>query len=318
MLLNRRHLRIKALQTLYSFSQQGDVDFAWAKKEMMTSIGQMQDLYIMLLQIFVELKKKAELRIEENRNKHLPTEEDIYPNLKFVDNQIIKILEEHPELKHQSDILKANWKGDVKQELMRKLFNHVQKSETYFEFMNNEQDSFNDDKEFMVQLFKNEVANFHFLLDYFEEKSVYWLDDIDLMCSMVIKTIKKFEEGEDADNSIFPLFKPNDDEKEFIIRLLKETIDNREENLELIEGLTKNWELDRIAKMDVLLMELAITELVVFENIPERVTLNEYIEISKFYSTPKSNIFINGILDKAVQQLNKKGKISKEGRGLIN
>lgn len=323
MLLNRRHLRIKVLQTLYAYSQRDDVDFVWGRKELYKSIDQMYELYILLLQIFPELRNQAEYRIDENKKKLLPGEEDLNPPLKFVDNEIIKILEENAELRHQSEELKANWVGAEKQELLRKLFNQIRQSEVYFEFMNNDKVGFDEDKEFMVQLFKTEIANFPLLYDFFEERSVYWMDDIDLVCTMVIKTIKKFkpihEEGDSKGelNSIMKLYKEDDDEKEFITELLKQTIQLRPENLEVIDGLTKNWELDRIAKMDVLLMELAITELISFSNIPTRVTLNEYIEISKFYSTPKSSNFINGILDKAIAQLTEEGKIKKIGRGLM-
>lgn len=333
-MLNRRHLRIKVLQTLYAFSQHEDKEFLWAKKELFKAVNQMYELYISLLMIFPELKHKAEHRIEENKKKMLPSEEDLNPNLKFYDNQIIRILEESAELRHQSEDLKANWMGDEKQELIRKMYNHIRQSEIYFEFMNNEKSGFEEDKEFMVQLFKTEIANFPLLFDNLEERSVYWMDDIDLACSMVIKTIKSFKEVEfksedteveteseektdEVKNSILPLYKPNDDEEEFLADLLRQAIKLRPENLKLIDVLTDNWELDRIAKMDVLLMELAITELVTFSNIPTKVTLNEYIEISKFYSTPKSNQFINGVLDKAIAKLESEGKINKIGRGLI-
>ncbi len=315
-MLNRRHLRIKVLQTLYAFSQHEDKDFLWAKKELFKAVDQMYELYISLLMIFPELKLKGEHRVEENKKKMLPTEEDINPNLKFIDNKIIQILEESAELRHQSEDLKANWMGDEKQELMRKMFNHIRQSEVYFEFMNNEKEGFEEDKEFMVQLFKTEIANFPLLYDFLEERSVYWMDDIDLACSMVIKTIKAFKE-ESENHAILPLYKPNDDEEEFIADLLRQAIRKRPENLKLIDNLTQNWELDRIAKMDVLLMELAITELTTFSNIPTKVTLNEYIEISKFYSTPKSNLFINGILDKAITKLESQGDIQKVGRGLM-
>jgi N utilization substance protein B len=142
------------------------------------------------------------------------------------------------------------------------------------------------------------------------------MDDIDLACSMAIRTIKSIEKGETV--SILPLYKEDDDEQEFIRELLRKTISLNKENESLIDELTKNWELDRIAKMDILLMKMAITELQVFNNIPTKVTLNEYIEISKFYSTPKSNGFINGILDKAIDKLNEEKKIVKIGRGLMN
>lgn len=314
-MLNRRHLRIKVLQTLYAFSQNEDMDFVKAKGELNKAVEQMYDLYLSLLLTFSELKAKGEHRIEENKKKLLPKDDDINPNRKFVDNAIITILEEQAELRHQSELRKVNWVGAEEQEIFRKMYNAIRKSETYFEFMENGEEGFEEDKAFLVQLFKQEIANFQLLYDYYEEKSIYWMDDIDLACSMVIKTIKSFKENEP--NQILPLFKPEDDEKEFIETLLKETIRQEKENLPVIDKLTKNWELDRIAKMDVLLMEMAITELQVFPNIPTKVTLNEYIEISKFYSTPKSNVFINGVLDKAITMLEKEGKIKKIGRGLM-
>lgn len=333
--LNRRHIRIKVLQTLYAFSQHEDKDILWAEKELFRGIEQMYDLYISLLLLFPELKNKAEHRIAENKKKMIPAEEDIEPNLKFVDNEIIKIIEESIVLRTISEQRKVNWVGDEKQELIRKMFNYIRQSETYFEFMNNGKSGFEEDMAFMTQLFKTEIANFQLLYDFFEDESVYWLDDIDLTCSMVLKTIKKFEPletetGSEPINVILPLYKSdetagddeernerNNEEKEYMVKLLKETIKSRSENLKLIAGLTKNWELDRIAKMDVLLMELAITELTTFNNIPTKVTLNEFIEISKYYSTPKSNGFINGILDKAIVKLEKEGKIKKIGRGLM-
>lgn len=319
-MLNRRHLRIKVLQTLFAYSNHEDKEFLWAKKELFTAIEQMYDLYIFLLLILPELKKKGLKRMAENKNKHLPSEEDLHPNQKFVDNEIIQIIEQNIEIRHQSEDRKVSWNNDERQELMRKMYNAVRESEVFFEFMNNEKSGFEEDKQFMVHLFKSEIANFPLLYDFFEDRSIYWMDDIDLACSMVIKTIKKFAsiEGDPAvENTILPLYKPDDDEKEFITTLLREAIKNHEDHLKIIDGLTKNWELNRIAKMDVLLMELAITELETFSNIPTKVTLNEYIEISKFYSTPESNGFINGILDKAIGKLEKENKIKKTGRGLM-
>src|SRR5574343_18761 len=162
----------------------------------------------------------------------------------------------------------------------------------------------------------DEIANSELLYNFFEEKSIHWMDDIDLACSMVLKTLKSVNEGEVIE--LLPLYKVDDDEQDFIRDLLRKTISMDKENEALIDDLTKNWELDRIAKMDVILMKMAITELQIFNNIPTKVTLNEYIEISKFYSTPKSNGFINGILDKAIDRLQAEKKIVKIGRGLMN
>jgi N utilization substance protein B len=196
------------------------------------------------------------------------------------------------------------------------MFLQIRESETYFEFMNNENSGFEDDLSFAVALFKTEIANFPLLYNYFEERDIHWLDDIDLACSMVLKTIKSFDaEGK---NEIMPLYKDEADEKEFIQLLFRKTILMDTESEKLIDELTSNWELDRIAKMDIILMKMAIAEFQIFNNIPTKVTLNEYIEISKFYSTPKSNGFINGVLDKAIARLQKEGKIKKVGRGLKN
>jgi N utilization substance protein B len=314
-MLNRRHLRVKVLQALYAFYQSGNDDILKAEKAMFKAVDQMYDLYLSLLLTFPEIKNKAEHRIEENKKKLLPTDQDINPNMKLVNNRIIRLIEELPSLRSASENRKVNWVGDVEQEMFRKMFLQIRESETYFSFMNNGEDNFEDDKTFMVHLFKEEIANFPPLYDYFEEKSIDWMDDIDLMCAMVIKTIKSFKEEE---ANIMPLYKPEDDEKEFIRQLLRESIRNDKEHLQLIDELTQNWELDRIAKIDVILMQMAITELQVFKTIPIKVTLNEYIEIAKFYSTPKSSVFINGVLDKAIARLEKEGKIQKIGRGLLN
>jgi N utilization substance protein B len=315
-MLNRRHLRVKVLQALYAHYQSGNEDILKAEKGLFKAIEQMYDLYLSLLLTFSEVKNKAEFRIEENKKKMLPTDEDKDPNMKLVHNRIIRMLEEQPTLRSEAENRKINWIGDVEQEMFRKMFFEIRESETYFEYMNNGEDSFDDDKSFMIQLFKEEIANFPGLYDYYEEKSIDWMDDIDLMCSMVIKTIKAFKE--EGESKILPLYKPDDDEKEFIKSLLRETIRNEKENLQLIDDLTQNWELERIAKIDVLLMQMAVTELQVFKTIPKKVTLNEYIEIAKFYSTPKSSVFINGVLDKAISKLEKEGKINKIGRGLLN
>jgi N utilization substance protein B len=282
----------------------------------MQAVERIQDLYLYLLLTFSELKGFAENRMEESAKKIRPTEEDLNPNTKFVDNKIILLLEENKELRRLSEERKVNWVGDEHQEMFRKMFLIIKDSEIYFEYMNNESKTFEDDKAFILELFKVEIANSELLYNFFEEKSIHWIDDIDLACSMVLKTLKTVNEGEMME--LLPLYKVDDDEQEFIRDLLRKTISMDKENEVLIDELTKNWELDRIAKMDVILMKMAITELQIFNNIPTKVTLNEYIEISKFYSTPKSNGFINGILDKAIDRLQAEKKIVKIGRGLMN
>lgn len=314
-MLNRRHLRIKVLQTLYAYFQSNEPSYVKLERDMMTSIENIYGLYLHFLLSFEEITDQAEHRIEEVKKKIRPTEEDLNPNMKLVNNRVFALLASNPVLKRDSNETKANWEGAEAKELFRKIYLNIRESETYFAYMNNREDSFEDDMAFAIELFKEEIANSELLNSYFEEKNIHWIDDIDLMCSMVIKTLKGFTE--DVQN-ILPLYKDKEDEVYFVKELLRKTIKLNNESETLIDDLTKNWELDRIAKMDVLLMKMAIAELQIFTNIPTKVTLNEYIEISKFYSTPKSHAFINGVLDKAISRLIADGLINKAGRGLMN
>tara|TARA_B110000285_G_scaffold95388_1_gene108809 strand:+ start:2434 stop:3381 length:948 start_codon:yes stop_codon:yes gene_type:complete len=313
-MLNRRHLRIKVLQALYSYYQSNDDNFNNLKKETLSGLERIYDLYVYLLLTFSELKSVSEYRISENKKKIRPSDEELDPNFKFVKSKVIELLENNVNLRTASENRKVNWVGDESQEMFRKMLIHIRESEVFDLYMNNGEAGFEEDKAFAIGLFKTEIANFPALYNFFEEKSIHWLDDIDLACAMVIKTIKAFEEGGNCD--ILSLYKDKEDEIYFVNQLLQKTIVMDKESEEMIDELTSNWELDRIAKMDVILMKMAITELQVFSNIPTKVTLNEYIEISKFYSTPKSNGFINGVLDKAIGRLDKEGKINKAGRGL--
>jgi N utilization substance protein B len=315
-MLNRRHLRIKVLQILYAFFQSKEIDVVKAQNELLLSVERMYDLYLYLLLTIPELKRAAETNNENRKNKLRPNESDLMPNLKWVENSLVLKIEESKELNKVSSARKVNWLGAENQEIFRKMFLQVKDSETYFEFMENGLKDFEEDKKFALALFKNEIINSEFLHNYIEDKSIYWLDDIDLCCSMALKTLKTA--APDKEISILSLYKEDDDEKEFILNLCRNTIEMDVENEKLIEILAVNWEVDRIAKMDVLLLKMALVELQTCSSIPTKVTMNEYIEISKFYSTPKSNLFINGILDKAISQLTKEKKIKKSGRGLVS
>ena len=315
-MLNRRHLRIKVLQILYAFFQSKEIDVVKAQNELLLSVERMYDLYLYLLLTIPELKRAAETNNENRKNKLRPNESDLLPNLKWVENSLVLKIEESKELNKVSSARKVNWLGAENQEIFRKMFLQIKDSETYFEFMENGLKDFEEDKKFALALFKNEIINSEFLHNYIEDKSIYWLDDIDLCCSMALKTLKTA--APDKEISILSLYKEDDDEKEFILNLCRNTIEMDVENEKLIETLAVNWEVDRIAKMDVLLLKMALVELQTCSSIPTKVTMNEYIEISKFYSTPKSNLFINGILDKAISQLTKEKKIKKIGRGLVS
>lgn len=313
MLLNRRHLRIKVLQELYAFYQSDENDYVIRERELEKSIEKIREQFVYWMSLFRELKHHGEQRIEDNKQKRLPSEEDLNPNLKFVDNSVLELLSVNRDLNKLIELYKIRWD----QELIKKLYQVIQETDAYEKYMSSSNDDFESDLNFLVALFKKTIANFELIHHLLEEKSIFWMDDIDLVCSMVIKSLKQLDDKTDEFTSMPSLFKDNDDEEEFYKTLFRRTIASDTEITELIKSKTDNWEVDRIAKMDVILMKMAITEAKEFKSIPLKVTLNEYIEISKFYSTPKSNGFINGVLDKVFAELKDNGGIKKIGRGLI-
>lgn len=314
-MLNRRHLRIKVLQILYAFFQSEEESILKAENDLLSAVERMYDMYLFMLMSLPELKRAAINHMDAHKKKLRPTEEDLNPSTKFVNNVLIEAIESSYELTKLSETRKVNWLGAESQEIFRKLYLNVIESEVFFEHMNNDSEGLEADMVFALQLFKAEIANSDLIQTFFDEKSIFWADDLDLCCSMAMKTMKTWKVGKAFE--VLPLYKVNDDEKEFIVNLLRKTLQMNAENEALISEFAQNWELDRIAKMDILLLKMGLTELQTCSSIPTKVTLNEYIEISKFYSTPKSNLFINGVLDKAITQLTKDKKIVKIGRGLI-
>jgi N utilization substance protein B len=290
------------------------MDLKTAKTQLLQSVDLMYDLYLYLLLTFQEVRNASLSKMDDRANKLRPSFEDLNPNRKLVDNKIIERIMGSVALQDLCQRRNVNWDSDEKQEVFRKLFIEIEKSEVYFEHMEALENDFSNAKNFLVHLFRSEIANSPLIYNFFEEEEIRWMDDIDLACSMVIKTIKMSTEEDDFD--FLPLYKENDDEKDFITTLLQQTVALDQESEHLIEEMADNWELDRIAKMDVLLLKMAFAELQSFESIPTKVTINEYLEISKYYSTPKSNVFINGILDKSLKKLVKEKKVLKTGRGL--
>jgi transcription antitermination protein NusB len=315
-MLNRRHLRIKVLQVLYAFFQGQENDAHKVEKELLLSIERMYDMYLYLLLALPELQRAAQNRQAELKKKMRPTAEDLNPNMKFVENQLLAHLSSHTGLYKLAEQRKVNWLGAESQEMFKKMYMHLLDTELYFEHMNNGVEGIEEDMAFGLQVFKQEVANASLLQHFFDEKSIYWTDDLDLCASMALKTLKSWRPGQQME--ILPLYKADDDEKDFVLTLMHKTIQFDDQHQADILALADNWELDRIAKMDMLLLKMGLTELQFCSSIPTKVTLNEYIEISKFYSTPKSNVFINGILDKAISKLTEEKRIQKVGRGLLN
>ncbi len=314
-LLNRRHLRIKVLQALYAYQQSENNTVQKGEKELFLSIDKIYDLYFRLLSIFAELKRESELRIEENRNKLRPSQEDLAPNPRFVNNKALRLLSESKNIEAHVKFYKINW--SVEGVMLRKLFTQLTQTEEYETYMSAPETTFDDDKAILVSLFKKYIAQSEPLHEYLDELSIYWQDDLDLVCVMVLKTIKDLKSTDTNLFDVIPLYKDEEDDSEFAKQLFSQSVRNQQEHFAQIDSKAGNWELERIAVMDRLIMNMALTEAKFFKNIPLKVTLNEYIEISKFYSTPKSNSFINGILDKLFEQGKQSGEIVKTGRGLI-
>ena len=313
-MLNRRHIRIKVLQAFYAFFQSNNEDVLKGEKELFHSIEKIYDLYIFILMLFPSLKRQALIQIEEGKRSAFLRQDIHILKTGFVDNQLIDLIEHSELLQKISKDRKINWEGDVENDLIKKIYKEVYQTDYFKNLLQNETTSFVDDKDSLVQLYKKEICNLEKLHHFFDEKSIYWQDDLDHVSSMILKTLKSI--SKDQELEILPLWK--EDEYEFTQNLFRKAVLQKEENDAVLQNYSKNWEKERLATMDSLLMNLAITEALEFSSIPIKVTLNEYIEISKFYSTPKSNSFINGILDRIFEDYKKDGKLVKRGRGLIN
>ena len=313
-MLNRRLLRVKVMQTLYAFFQSKKADMAKAEKNLMLSIQRVYELYLYFLILPVELADAAEVQMEEARNKALPTEEDKNPNRKFVDSYVIKALRENAGLNRKVTDLKVSWSGD--QEIIRKLWKKIKSGDIYAAYLE-EEDHPASHRKFVERILSKYILDSDDFYTLFQERSIYWdYEDSDFAINMAMRYIGKIK-GEDNYKSLPEMYKDPEEDKDFVKKLFRKTIANDEENTELIDQKTKNWEMDRIAVLDVLFMKMAITEFKYFSSIPIKVSLNEYIELSKLFSSPKSKVFINGVLDKLVADFKNNNQIKKTGRGLM-
>ena len=302
------------MQSLYAFHSSPDQTLNLAEKELFFSINKSYDLYHWLLQLLVEVHAYAIDRLEVKKQKNLPTAEDLNPNTKFIDNVIILKVVENQPLKDYIEKSKLNWIEHYG--LIKKLYHELTSSDFFNDYMANPDRSVKEDKDLVDFFFANIVAQSEDIYQLLEELSIYWNDDLEFVVSMIIKTLKKFKPTTGSNKSLMPLFKDEDD-IEFTKKLFRKSILNSEEHREIIKQHLRNWDLERVAFIDVLIMEMALCEFLYFNSIPTKVSLNEYIDLAKFYSTTKSKTFINGILDKILKSLKDEGKITKIGRGLI-
>jgi len=313
-MISRRIIRIKVLQILYAFFTSPETSINNTEKELFFSLQKTYDLYHYLISLVIEIEKFAEDRIGLGLKKHRPTSADLTPNTRFVNNQLIHQLKTNISLTKYLESAKLSWINE--DELIRKLYLSLIEQEFYHEYMSAEQNSYADDRKLVEDIFKYLILDNEDIELLLEEQSIYWNDDLDFVVSMILKTFKKFKEFSDDHQALLPMYKDEED-RQFAKDLYRKVVLNHSENVILIKQHTVNWDIERIAFIDNLILELALSEFLYFPSIPTKVTMNEYIELSKYYSTEKSRNFINGILDKALKDLKKANKILKAGRGLI-
>ena len=307
-MINRVLIRLKIVQIVYAYYQNGGKNLDTAEKELFFSLSKAYDLYNYLLLLMVEVTKQANKRLNAAKNELVPTKEELFPNTKFVENRFIAQLEVNKQLLEFSNNQKKTWENEA--DFVKTLCDKILESDIYKEYMASETSSYEEDRELWRKLYKNIIFNNIELDQVLEDQSLYWNDDKEIVDTFVLKTIKRFDEKNGAKQELLPEFKDEEDQ-DFARRLFRRTILNADYYRHLISENTKNWDLDRVAFMDVVIMQIALAEILSFPNIPVSVSLNEYVEIAKLYSTPKSGGFINGTLDGIVNSLKKENKLTK-------
>lgn len=373
-MLTRRHLRIKVLQAVYAYHQAEDHNLENARKQLFVSINRLYDLAIYQISFLPEIVALARYLIEEGRKKHLPSPEDLNPNLRFVENALILKLENNRNFLKHVDRLKISW-GNYP-EIIRRLYQNLRNTKEYTDYMATQPGHFKTDKEFALFVLDKIVIADPGVQALLEEKNIFWANDVlhntfkitaDMLFSenpdelpdreifiklfreagspadgleiaveeesfypendynigagLARRMLSEFKASWDEFSPLPPLFKPaadeDDSDETFANRLFLKTILRNDEITDIISDKITNWDPDRLAIMDMLLLKMAVVELTEFPTIPVKVTLNEYIDLAKAYSTPRSGQFVNGVLDRVVADLSVQGKIKKTGRGLL-
>lgn len=303
------------MQLIYAYKNEEHEDLKAPQSFLLKSIEDMYNLYLLLISLMIEIHVKAEDYLKRSQQKHLATHQDKNPNRKFVNNKLLLQLRQNKNLKEIIAKKKPNdWKLDS--EYVDILFKAILESEVFENYMKTESSSYSEDKKFVLNIFKLIIAPNDKLYDYIEDYKLTWLDDLPVVNTGIVKLFKKVNENSPEGYFIPELYKDKDD-RQFALDLLNKTILNQNKYNKEISEKTTNWDSDRLAVLDSVLLRMAICELKNFPSIPTKVTMNEYLEIAKEYSTPKSSVFINGILDKLVKEYTKNGKLNKMGRGLM-
>ena len=312
-MISRRLLRIKALKALYAHLKSESDSLMASEKTLKASIDKTYDLYFQMLSLIVEVARYADERQQAAMQKKLPTYEDLNPNRKFVENSVVHLIANSDSINDYLASHKLSWARYP--ELIKALYLQLEQSEYYKKYMTSQERSFREDLALVTDFYTNELESSEMLEEVLDEQSILWNDDLGFALIMVTRTLSNMRPSHN-EVKVLPKFKSEDD-LDFAMELFEKAAINYDSNLEIIEQFTRNWDIERIAFMDNVIMVTAVAELTSFPSIPVKVTLDEYIEIAKFYSTASSSTFINGVLDKVVTTLTEEGKINKSGRGLI-
>ncbi len=313
-MLNRRHIRVKVMQSIYAMHQSNSDSIEKEEKFLYHSIDNIHNLYLTILSALIEIQKHEVDFLEKSKKKFLATPQELNPNTKFIDNPVFSILSESNSLSMAFAEKKiTNW--DLNDDYIILLLNDIKASDLYKEYMEKKSTSFEEDRDFIVQLFTDVIAPNEKLYEYFEDHKLTWIDDIPLVNTTIQRQIMNLKSPSQEFKAL-RLYKDEDD-KEFVKQIFRKTVLN--ESVLEVEYVDKtpNWDKDRIAEIDTIILKMAICEFLKFPSIPYKVTINEYIEIAKEYSTPKSSIFINGILDGLVKRYQDENRPLKAGRGLL-
>ncbi|MCD8235262.1 MAG: transcription antitermination factor NusB [Prevotellaceae bacterium] len=305
-MINRTLIRLKIVQLMYSYYQNGGKNVDTAEKELLFSLSKAYDLYNYLLMLMVAVTRYALEQVEHQEHLNNVTHNDAVVSHRFVDNKFIMQLEVNKQLNEFKENQKKTWAND--EDYIKKLYADIVASEYYKEYMESEQNDYSLDRDVWRKIYKNIIMKDERIDAVLEDQSLYWNDDKEIVDTFVLKTIKRFDEKNGADQPLMPEYK-DDEDRNFAVKLFRRTILNDEYYRSLISQSIKNWEFSRLAYMDVVIMQIAMAEILSFPAIPVSVSINEYVEIAKYYSTPKSGGYINGIIDNVVKKLKAEGKL---------
>lgn len=312
---SRRLIRIKTLQLLYAHVKKEGATIAETEKDLLRAIDKTTELYYLVFLLIVEIQHRAFLKIDAARNRHLPSYEDLHPNTRFVDNPVIRALADNRVFKARVNTLRLSL--DDVPELVGSLYETLAGLPFFQRYMGLPAPTRDDHRQLVLDMITELFADNENLDQTLEERNIYWNDDLELVLSMAYKTVRRFRASDDTEANLFLAIFDEDEDVALAKTLLRRSILDLEPNMQLIDRYTNNWDLDRISDIDKLIMDIAISELKYAPSIPVKVTLDEYIEISKAYGSTKSSTFINGILDKILLHLQGENQIHKIGRGLM-